>query len=877
MADYTLSVDIKANDEASETFKKIAENANNFKSKVEAAGESMQKTGKKMQDTGDTLTKKISVPLVGVGTASAKLASDFETSMAKVSTIADSTQVPMKDLRQQILDLSNDTGVAAADIAESTYQAISAGRSTGEAVSFVAEASKLSKAGFADTTTSVDTLTTVMNSYGDAAGDVTSISDRLIKTQNLGKTALADLGSNIGKVIPTAGIYNVSLNNLAAAYVTTTKNGISTAESTTYIKSMLGELGKTGSDVSNILKEKTGKSFSELMASGMSLSDAMGIIQQHCAEAGLSIGDVFSSQEAGNAAAVLVQHAEDFNNAMTEIGDSAGTMQSAFDKMDATNASDTAKALNQIKNAGVELGEAVLPVVVPVFTQLSEVVKGAADAFAGLPQELQQMIIQGGAAAIALGPLITIGGKVVSGAGTVVSGIGKIAGGIGGLAEKAGSATSPVSSSATAVGSLSKNALGLVAAGAGILMASAGLALLAQSAIKIAKEGPGAGIAMAAMVGSVGALAFGAAALGPALNAGAFGIAAFGASIDMIGHGIGAATGGVTKLAAQLPTISNYGGSAAAGLLKLSGALLPLSGSAFALGGSLITLGGGLIATGGGLIILGGGAGVAAFSVGALTLSVKLLEAGIKGVSVQMEVISHTSKSSAKDLRSMVSSVDVVKSGLDGLKTVAQNSVSRFVAAFSSGTPNAQTAAMKMGNAVTMSLTASLLQASVVTTMHSMMIANNMNIGLIAMNRNVQSQMQSALQTVQTTLAQMQSEFRNTSFEFNHHIALPHFNMSGAFNAETGAVPKTSVSWYKKGYDQSYMFTTPTVVGASGFGDGNGAEIVSGDDHLIDLMRDAFEGMGGGTTVIPVYIGQERIDELVVNATQRSNYRSGGR
>ena len=42
----------------------------------------------------------------------------------------------------------------------------------------------------------------------------------------------------------------------------------------------------------------------------------------------------------------------------------------------------------------------------------------------------------------------------------------------------------------------------------------------------------------------------------------------------------------------------------------------------------------------------------------------------------------------------------------------------------------------------------------------------------------------------------------------------------------------------------------------------------------------AYAGGGnqeGGDIVIPVYIGQERIDEIIVNATNRVNYKSGGR
>ena len=356
MADYTLSVDITADDHASETFKKIQENAKNFKSTVENAGQSMQKFGEKTESVGKNLTKSVTTPIVGVGTATAKLATDFESSMAKVSTIADTTQVPIGDLKESILKLSSDTGVAASDIAESVYQAISAGQSTGEAVNFVTESTKLAKAGFTDAATSVDTLTTILNAYGDKAGDVASVSDKLITTQNLGKTTVDQLGASMGKIIPTANMYGVSLDNITSAYVTTTKNGIATAESTTYLNSMLNELGKAGTDVSDMLKEKTGKSFQELMESGMSLTDVLNIVQEACTESGKSIGDVFSSQEAAKGAATLVQHADDFNSAMQSMADSAGATNEAFGKIDSSSAQNFAKALNDLKNAGIQFG-----------------------------------------------------------------------------------------------------------------------------------------------------------------------------------------------------------------------------------------------------------------------------------------------------------------------------------------------------------------------------------------------------------------------------------------------------------------------------------------------------------------------------------------
>ena len=66
----------------------------------------------------------------------------------------------------------------------------------------------------------------------------------LIQTQNLGKTTVAELSSSMGKVIPTANAYHVQLDQLCAGYAKMTANGVATAESTTYMNSMLNDRQK---------------------------------------------------------------------------------------------------------------------------------------------------------------------------------------------------------------------------------------------------------------------------------------------------------------------------------------------------------------------------------------------------------------------------------------------------------------------------------------------------------------------------------------------------------------------------------------------------------------------------------------------------------
>ena len=198
---------------------------------LEKVGEAFGKIG----DVSTNLGKKMlpaTTAIMGIGTAAGTMASNFEDAMAKVNTIADTTQVPLDELEKAILDLSDETGIAATDIADNVYNAISAGQQTRDAVNFVSNATKLAKAGFAESADALDILTTIMNAYEMEADQVTNVSDMLIQTQNLGKTTVAELSSAMGKVIPTAKAQGVELDSLCGAYAVMTSNGIATAETT---------------------------------------------------------------------------------------------------------------------------------------------------------------------------------------------------------------------------------------------------------------------------------------------------------------------------------------------------------------------------------------------------------------------------------------------------------------------------------------------------------------------------------------------------------------------------------------------------------------------------------------------------------------------
>lgn len=413
--------------------KEVDEQLKFGKASIEEYTEKVQKAGEKVKDAGSGMTKKVTTPILAAGVASAKMTMDFEDSMAKVSTIADATEVPMDDMQKAILDLSNQTKISAEEIAQNVYDSISAGQKTGDAVNFVSKSTKLAKAGFADAGAALDVLTTIMNAYGLKASEVTNVSDMLIQTQNLGKTTVADLASSMGKVIPTANAYGVSLDELCAGYAIMTANGVATAESTTYMNGMLNELGKSGTNVSETLKEKTGKTFKELMDSGMSLSDVLKIISDAATENNKSFGDMWSSSEAGKAGMILLgDSAENFNGVLEQMQNSAGATNTAFEKLD-TNSAKIKKATNELRNDAIDFGTTLMEELAPIIENIAEKISEFTEWFNGLSESEKQTIIQIGLIVAAIGPLLIALGTVVSGGAKIIGGIPVIAKGLSGL------------------------------------------------------------------------------------------------------------------------------------------------------------------------------------------------------------------------------------------------------------------------------------------------------------------------------------------------------------------------------------------------------------------------------------------------------------
>ncbi|MBQ3748767.1 MAG: phage tail tape measure protein [Eggerthellaceae bacterium] len=386
-------------------------------------GTDMERTGAKIQSVGASITKA-TAPIAAVGAAAVKMASDYENAVAKVYTIMDKGVMSTDDMAKSILDLSTKTGKGANELADATYQALSASVATEKVAGFVEEAVKLSKAGFTETATAVDTLTTVINAYGYSAEDAAMISDRLVQTQNKGKTTVDELASSMGNVIPTASAYNVSLDNLCSAYVIMTKQGINTANATTAINGMLTELADSGSDVAKILQEKTGKSFGQLMSDGMDLGEVIQILSESVDGDSEAFANLWGNVRASKGAlAIANAGASEFTSTMGDMANSTGLCEKALDDL-ATPAAKANKAINAVKNTGILLGEEIIGAAVPSLEKLSSMAQDLYKWFSELDDGTKQNIVRLGALVVAAGPVITIFGKMYSGVGSLIKGLG---------------------------------------------------------------------------------------------------------------------------------------------------------------------------------------------------------------------------------------------------------------------------------------------------------------------------------------------------------------------------------------------------------------------------------------------------------------------
>lgn len=349
-------------------------------SKIKAASKTAGANVKKLEQDSVVSANKMSssfkslAGIAGIGSVSIALRAatkqliGFETAMAEVSTLVDTTQVNMGELNKDILRLTTVIPRSAIDISKGLYQTLSAGiTDTGEALFFLEEASKAAVAGISDTQTAVTIAAAVMNAFGKEVKDVTNINDILFLTVKEGVTNFEQLAASLGNVVTIAAQTGVSFEEVAAATAALTKSGLKTAEAVTAIRGVLvAVLKQSGQSVTAAAKLGLQFDVQALKAKGLTgfLKD-VGEATQGDAEITQKL---FGRVEALTAVLALAgDQSETYTTILDKMSTASGTANEAFEKLNETTESQIQLLKNRLNVDLQSLSGAILPSIVFAF------------------------------------------------------------------------------------------------------------------------------------------------------------------------------------------------------------------------------------------------------------------------------------------------------------------------------------------------------------------------------------------------------------------------------------------------------------------------------------------------------------------------------
>lgn len=359
-----------------------------------------------------------------LGVAAVKAATEYETQLANVSTLLSGTEAEIAartaEIGNEILDVSNRTGVATENLTDGMYQVISAFGDSADAAKILETAAKSAAAGNATTTDSVNLLSAVTKGYGDTSAEaVQKAADLSFATVRLGQTSFPELAASMGKVIPLASTLGVEQEQLFGAMATLTGVTGSTAEVVTQLKATMQGFLSPSKNMTAALKNLGYKSGQALLESE-GLQGALEALKGAVNNDELAFAGLFSSVEAQTAVLAMAgNQSANLTSKTAEMYEATGAANAAFEKQTDTLAYD----IQMIKNLGAnfltqwgtnilpyvrELAEAALPVVQEALGNIGAYITGTiipaaktAAEWAGEHKDLLLAIAAGVGAAIA--------------------------------------------------------------------------------------------------------------------------------------------------------------------------------------------------------------------------------------------------------------------------------------------------------------------------------------------------------------------------------------------------------------------------------------------------------------------------------------------
>jgi len=333
---------------------------------------------------------------------------DFEKGITEVFTLIPDASAAVRDqLTEDAKTITKAFGTPLTEVTSAMYDSISAGVNEADVFRFLQTANQLAIGGVTELGVAVDALTGVTNAYTDGSVDASKASDILFGTVKAGKTTIAELGANIANVTPVAADIGVSFEQVGASIASITAVTGNTATASTQLRAVFSELGKDGSKAFKAFEASAGKTFRTFVEEGGTVSEGLIMMEQHAAETGIELSDMFGSVEAGGAALIIAgEGGAKFNDTLAELQDGAGATGEAYLEMRNTLGAAMDRVKGQLSVAALEIGTALAPTLI----SLADAIEPISRLLSELPGPLLAAAVAGLGFA---GALIALSGPIL--------------------------------------------------------------------------------------------------------------------------------------------------------------------------------------------------------------------------------------------------------------------------------------------------------------------------------------------------------------------------------------------------------------------------------------------------------------------------------
>ena len=414
-----------------------AENSSVALQKIGQVGDKLQAVGDKVSGVGETLTKSVTAPVVGLGTAAVATAANFESSMSQVqatmgitkdamSTVNGESANTMDTLSALAKQMGAETAFSASECAEALNYLALAGYSTQEMCDTLPTVLNLAAAGGIDLASASDMVTDAMSALGMGTDEATTMVDQMAKTSSTTNTSVAQLGDAILTIGATAKSVKGGTAELNTALGILANNGIKGAEGGTHLRNVILSL-QNPTDKAAACMEQLGVDVYDSEGNMRSLNDVLGDLNTSMdgmtsAEKSNIIATIFNKTDLAAVNALLANTGDTWDDLQQSIIASGGAAQQMAD----TQLDNLQGQLTILKSAleglAISLGELLLPIIKNVVAGI----QGFVDWLNSLDEGTKQTIVTIGLIVAAVGPVLIVIGKVISAVGTVLSVVSKI-------------------------------------------------------------------------------------------------------------------------------------------------------------------------------------------------------------------------------------------------------------------------------------------------------------------------------------------------------------------------------------------------------------------------------------------------------------------